>query len=79
LGLLAGKLVGQVIYKQGFPSQDVPPAPPPPPMTLALTGEDRLIVTDGPFEDTQVQILRRPDGQIGWLRFGSRIHVRQPL
>ena len=46
-------------------------------MTLALYDDDRLIVTDGPFKDTRAQILRAPDGEIGWLRFGTRIHVRQ--
>lgn len=34
LGMLCGKLVGQLRYKGGFPTQDTPP--PPPPATFAL-------------------------------------------
>jgi hypothetical protein len=74
LGMLAGKLVGQQIFRAGFPSQDVPP---PPPMTLALYEEDHLIVTDGPMKDTRAEIIRKPDGEIGWLRLSGRINPRQ--
>jgi CubicO group peptidase (beta-lactamase class C family) len=77
LGMLAGKLVGQQIFKAGFPSQDVPPPPPPPPMTLALYEEDHLVVTDGPMKSTGAEIIRKPDGEIGWLRLSGRINPRQ--
>jgi hypothetical protein len=30
---------------------------------------------DGPFKDGLAEIVRKPDGSIGWLRFG-RIHPR---
>jgi CubicO group peptidase (beta-lactamase class C family) len=75
LGLLGGRLVCQVIYKMGFPSQDSPPPPPPQPFTLSLCGEDQLIVLDGLNKSGRADIIRLPDGSIGWLRFG-RIHKK---
>jgi len=76
LGLLAGRLVGQLIYKGSFPAQDVPPTPPPPPMTLARCEPDRLLVLDGVLKDARADVVRQADGSIGWLRFGGRIHKR---
>ena len=73
LGILGGKLVAQLTYKQGFPSKDSPPLPSPPPMSLALYEPDHLLVLDGPYKDSQADIVRKPDGSIGWLRVG-RIH-----
>jgi CubicO group peptidase (beta-lactamase class C family) len=70
LGLLAGKLVGQLAYRQGFPDKDSPPPPDPPPTSLALCGEDRLLRLDGPFQGTTMDVIRRADGSIGWLRLG---------
>lgn len=75
LGLLNGRLVAQMIYKQGFPSQDMPPPPPPPPSALALCEKDRLLIVGGPGQGGKVEVIRRPDGSIGWLRSG-RIHKR---
>jgi CubicO group peptidase (beta-lactamase class C family) len=75
LGLLGGRLIGQVIYKLGFPAKDSPVPPPPPPFTLSLCEKDRLIVLDGPGKSGTADILRRADGSIGWLRYG-RIHKR---
>jgi hypothetical protein len=75
LGLLGGRLIGQVIYKMGFPSQDSPPPPPPPPFTLGICEEDRLIVLDGPNKSDTAEIIRVDDGSIGWLRYG-RLHKR---
>jgi len=76
LGLLGGRLVAQLIYKMGFPSQDSPAPPPPPPFTVALYEDDRLIVLDGPNKSGRADIIRKADGSIGWLRFG-RIHKRE--
>jgi CubicO group peptidase (beta-lactamase class C family) len=70
LGVLGGRLVAQVIYKQGFPTPDQPPRPPPPPIVIGLHGKDALFVLDGPFKGTKADIVRRPDGSIGWLRMG---------
>ena len=77
LGILGGKLVGQVTYKRGFPNEDVPPPPAPPPASVALCAEDRLLVVDGPAKDTLGDAIRRPDGSIGWLRFSGRLHERE--
>ncbi len=76
LGILGGKLVAQVTYRGSFPTKDSPPAPTPPPMSLDLCEPDRLLVLDGPFKDTRGDIIRKPDGSIGWLRMG-RIHKRE--
>jgi CubicO group peptidase (beta-lactamase class C family) len=75
IGLLAGKLVGQVTYRQGFPDQETPPPPDPPPASLSLCAEDCLVVGDGPLKGNQVHVIRRPDGSIGWLRMG-RLYKR---
>ncbi len=77
LGILNGRLVGQVIYKRGFPSQESPPPPPPPPAALALCEDDRLLILNGPAKESTVDVLRRPDGSIGWLRMGGRLLKRQ--
>lgn len=78
LGMLAGKLVGQVTYKRGFPSEKEPPPPPPPPMSVVRCEEDRLLVVDTRFRDATGDVLRRADGSIGWLRISGRLHTRQP-
>ncbi len=75
LGILGGRLVAQLTYKQGFPTKDAPPPPPPPPMAIALYEPDHLIVLDGPYKDMQGDIVRKADGSIGWLRMG-RIHPK---
>jgi CubicO group peptidase (beta-lactamase class C family) len=77
LGLLAGKLVGQMTYKRSFPNEETPPSPTPPPASVARCEEDRLLVTDGPAKDTLGDVIRKPDGSIGWLRFGGRLHARK--
>ena len=76
LGILGGDLVVQITYKGRFPGQDSPP-PALPPMRLALCETDRLLVLDGPFKDGKAEIVRNPDGSIGWLRIGGRIHARE--
>jgi len=75
LGMLGGKLVGQATTKGSFPTKDTPPPPAPPPMSLARCQKDRLLVLDGPVKGFTVDIVRKEDGSIGWLRFGGRIHV----
>ncbi len=77
LGILGGKLVGQMTYKGSFPTKDSPPPPAPPPMSLALCEKDRLLVLDGPFKDVKAEIVRKPNGSIGWLRASGRIHARE--
>lgn len=75
LGILGGRLIGQLIYKMGFPTKEIPPPPPPPPFTMGLVEEDRLMVLDGPNKSSKADIIRKSDGSIGWLRAG-RIHKR---
>jgi CubicO group peptidase (beta-lactamase class C family) len=75
LGMLGGRLIGQMTYKAGFPSQDSPPSPPPPPATLGLCEKDRLIILDGMMKDATAEVIRKADGSIGWIRLG-RIHKR---
>jgi CubicO group peptidase (beta-lactamase class C family) len=72
-GLLSGRLVGQNIYLKGFPTNDTPPGPPPPPMTLARVEPDRLMITDGEMKESLVDVVRTPEGAIGWLRAGGRL------
>jgi hypothetical protein len=77
LGVLAGRLVGQTVYRRGFPSEDVPPPPPPPPMSVAPIEEDRLIVVDGVMKAAKMDVIRKADGSIGWIRSGLRLHIRR--
>jgi CubicO group peptidase (beta-lactamase class C family) len=76
LGILGGRLIGQLAYKKGFPDEKTPPPPPPPPATFMPVGQDHFIVTDGPMAKSEAYFLRRPDGSIGWLRFGLRAYKR---
>ena len=76
LGLLGGRLIAQTTFKRGFPSQDSPVPPPPPPETLVPCAPDRLQVVDGPSAGRMIDVVRRDDGSIGWLRSGLRLHVR---
>jgi hypothetical protein len=69
--------VGQVTYKRGFPSEDVPPPPAPPPMSVTLCAKDRLLVLDGPAKDATGDVIRKAGGSIGWLRFSGRLHTRE--
>jgi hypothetical protein len=75
LGMLNGRLIAQMIYKQGFPSRDQPPPPAPPPVALALYEVDRLLIISGPGKGGRADVIRKGDGTIGWLRVG-RIHRR---
>ncbi len=76
LGILGGRLIGQLAYKKGFPDQNTPPPPPPPPMTFMPVGRDHLIVTDGPMAKSEAHLIRHADGSIGWLRLGLRAYKR---
>ena len=78
LALLCGRLVGQMVHKIGFPTRESPPPPAPPPMALGLSEPDRLLELGRPGEGGQYDILRKPDGSIGWLRASGRLHPRQP-
>lgn len=47
------------------------------PMRARFTAEDRFLVLDEPFQDALGAFLRKPDGEIGWLRLGGRILARK--
>ena len=72
-----GKLMHHVIPKGGFPTRDIPPGPPPPPFRVGLVARDRIAMVEPPMKEVQGEFLRNPDGKIAFLRWGSRLHVRQ--
>jgi len=76
LGMISGRLIGQITFKQSFPTPDSPLPPPPPPMTLARCEEDRLLVLDGRYVDATADVIRKDDGSIGWLRISGRLQRR---
>ena len=76
IGILGGRLVGQVTPKGGFPTRDSPPPPKPAPMAFAPCEKDRLLVVDGPFKGAKADFIRQQDGSIGWLRASGRIYRR---
>lgn len=69
-----GELKGEMVYKQGFPNRDVPPAPPPPPASLAFYEKDKVIATDDYFDGNRGEFFRKPDGDLGWFRWGGRLY-----
>jgi hypothetical protein len=75
--MLCGRLIGQIVSKGGFPTRESPPPPPPAPVALGLCAKDRLIVIDGPFKDTTLDVVYKPDGSVGWLRSGGRLVARR--
>ncbi len=76
LGILGGRLVGQLINKGGFPTRETPPQPSPPPMTIGVIGENRLMVLDGASKKGTIDVVREPDSAIGWMRIGGRLYRR---
>jgi hypothetical protein len=70
-------LLVKVTPQPGFPRKDSPPPPAPPPMHLGFTGEDRLLVLDGPQKGGRVEVMRE-QGRVAWLHMGGRMHKRQP-
>ncbi|MCB0035071.1 MAG: beta-lactamase family protein [Anaerolineales bacterium] len=72
--LVEGELLGQVSFKQGFPTENDPPRPPTPLFRCTFFTPDSFVASDGPLRGTAGQIVRREDGSIGWVRFGMRLH-----
>jgi CubicO group peptidase (beta-lactamase class C family) len=73
-----GKMIGQVIYKQGFPNRDVPPSPPSPLATFAFYETDMVIAVDDYFDGTRGEFFRHPDDTLGWFRLGGRLYQKMP-
>ena len=74
--LKKGMLSGTTKFKKGFPSEKSSPPPSPPPANCTLSKKDCLIVADGPSKGAQMEIVRKPDNTVGWLRMGLRIFKR---
>jgi hypothetical protein len=36
-----------------------------------------LLALDGPLKEMLGEVIRQPDGSIGWVRAGGRLYVRQ--
>jgi hypothetical protein len=77
--LLGERLIAQDVSTGGFPTEDTPPAPTPPPYTLAHIEENRLVVTDGQFKNSKIEIISDKTGDYKWYRQGGRIHIREPI
>ena len=70
----SGRLMLRQIPKQGFPTRDSPVRPPGPPSAFGLYADDRIVQIDGAV---RAEFVRRPNGSVGWLRLGGRIHIMQ--
>jgi CubicO group peptidase (beta-lactamase class C family) len=78
LEVSGGRLWANMRYKGGFPTPDDPPPPNPPLMELAAVETDRLLILNGPSKSSPMDIIRKEDGSIGWLRASKRLHTRVP-
>lgn len=72
------RLMIQTIQKRGFPTPATPIPPPQPAAPYAFYAKDRLIATGGPTKGAHAEIIRLPDGSIGWIRVGGRVARRLP-
>ena len=71
----AGKLLADIRFRSGMPSdRDLED---PPPAEAALCGPDQLLVLDGVHEGTRADFLRDEAGEIRYLRFGSRLNPKR--
>ena len=77
LKMLCGKLIGQQIYKRGFPSKAIPPSPAPPPATFTLCEQDRLLGLNGAAKGETIDVIRQQDGSILGLRQGGRLRLQK--
>jgi CubicO group peptidase (beta-lactamase class C family) len=71
-----GELMLLTTSKGGFPVPSSPPLTQPPPVRAAFYGDDKIVVLDDPFKDTNCQFLRNAAGEIEWLRIFGRVHRR---
>jgi hypothetical protein len=67
----------QSIQKSGYPTSTSPVPQPAPPSAFAFYAKDRLIAIEGPVKTMRAEVIRRPDGSIGWIRYASRLHKRE--
>ncbi len=71
LGMLGGKLAGQMTFKPDFP------IPSPPPFSVGMCEKDRLLILNGPFKDGVGDVIRNKHGSFGLLRIVGGIYKRQ--
>ena len=70
---------GELVLALGpRPGVETPPngwPPFPPAARCGISGEDELVVLDGPSRGSRLQVLRDGSGAIEWLRFGLRLYA----
>lgn len=71
-----GALLVQTIQKKGFPNANAPVSPPGPKVPHAFFAPDRAVATAGSQKGARIDFIRNPDGTLGWVRRGGRIHRR---
>ena len=69
-----GRLVADILYRGGLPSDRVLDQNPP--AAVAPCGPDQLLVLDGVYKGTRADFIRDDAGAICYLRFGSRLKPR---
>ena len=74
LKLDGGELYAVIKMGSDLPSDREEPEPTP--ETVARCGEDHLLMLDGGHEGTRADVIRDADGEIQYLRFGSRLNRR---
>ncbi len=72
-----GRLTIQGIQNSGYPTSTSPVPQPAPPSTFAFYAKDRLVAIEGPVKTMRAEVIRRPDGSIGWIRYASRLNKRE--
>jgi CubicO group peptidase (beta-lactamase class C family) len=77
VNVVDGRLMIQSIQKSGYPTSTSPVPQPAPPSAFAFYAKDRLIAIEGPVKSMRAEVIRRPDGSIGWIRYASRLHKRE--
>ena len=75
LSMDEGRLFADMRFSGGLPSDREQAAMPP--AQAARCGPDELLVLDGAFKGTRADFLRDQAGAIRYLRFGSRLNVKQ--
>ena len=75
LRMHGGVLMADIRLKGGLPSDqpelEISPTP------VARCGRDQLLALEGRFANTRADIIRDASGEVRYLRFGSRVNVKQ--
>lgn len=77
LRMAGGELMATIRNVGRFPSDGHDAERAPAPAPIARCGADELLVLDGAHENARADIIRDASGEIRYLRFGARLHVRQ--